>query len=163
VFWADPHALNRFNIEHENGCGIPLSPPEVARECGHPHHVKATWNLGANALKERLHCTVTALRYLWQNAAFAATVGQKSAVHAIAQGSGTEPNAPTCELLRSADDITQTDFYRFGTRRGLGRTLYISRASIIPPWRFGCFRGPGLQGRINGERTPETHVPADHN
>ena len=85
-------------------------------------------------------------------------------MHAIAQDSGTEPNAPTCELLRSADDITQTDFYRFGTRGGLGRTLYISCASVIPSWWFDRFRGPWLQsGHINSERTPETHVPADRN
>jgi hypothetical protein len=102
------------------------------------------------------------LRYLWYEATFASAVDQRRAVHAIAQGGGAEPNAPTCEFERSAYNIAQPDFNRLGARCSRGRTGYISGASIISPWRFHRFWGPCLQdGGINGGRMPETYVPAD--
>jgi hypothetical protein len=103
-------------------------------------------------------------RYFRSDAAFTPTVDQSRAVHAIAQDSGAEPNTSTCEVQRSGGNIAQTDFKRLSNCCGPGRTGYVSRASIIPPWRRDCFPGPWLQdGSINGGRAPETSVPADDN
>ena len=163
-FWVDLYSANRFNIEYQNGGGISLSQPEVARKGRTLFHIEVDRPLGTCSLKERLHLTVGTQGYGGSYAAFASAVFQRYAVNTICPKGRTESNAPTCELLRSADDIAQTDFYRFGTRRWLGWTRYIPPASIIPPWWFGRFRGPWPQGGcLNSERTPETEVRADHN
>jgi hypothetical protein len=90
---ADLYVPNRFNIEYEDGFGIALPQPEVARECDPPSHIQVDWHLGADALKERLHRMVSMQRYLRADAAFTLTVDQRCAVHAIAQDSGAKPKA----------------------------------------------------------------------